>query len=1143
MRIPGRNSVAAFAVLLCAMDLSAQHQTFQMYGPAQGLTNPTIIALSQDHQGFLWVSTEGGLFRYDGDRFQQFGLDPASKLNSLAMHSSADGQFWVASTAGLFRWTGDRFQSVPGFQGMELEYAQTLASDASNLYVATPAGLRSMPLRGGPPRTISSEPASTVMVGADGAIWFSCGPRICSIQSGRKSQWGTEQGVAGALWRSIAEDKAGRLWIRSYDQILVHQPGDSAFHPVRDLPELNSTRGSLLVANRLGQILIPYNGGLTLCDGRNCRDSSPAIGNRHPEVLAAAEDREGSLWLGFSGYGLARALGRDEWQSFDELEGLANTAIWRIVRDRDGGLWVGTNRGLFHGTEQNGRWRFRQSDAVGDLTVYGLAADPDGSIWIGTFQTGANGLVRYNPRTGSKTVFPPSQPIPNFSISDIVRDAAGSIWVATPRAVLRLTPGASQLVQVPLPFESGFVFQVLPSAGGLLAGTQNGLFIEQGGIRRILTVKDGLKDNAVNSIVLGPYGEIWISYFSPPGITRVEIQGSQFHLKHLSLQDGLPSNTVYAQFFDAGGRHWVATDSGVGVLSKGRWITYDTSNGLIWNDCNVHAYLAEGDGTVWIGTSAGLARYHQVAQPKSVVPSTLITSVLRNDAPSSNREFDSSTYAVALRFTVLSYQNPAPTFRYRLGSASDSWVRTQSHEVRFAELPAGSYRFEVQGEFEPGAWSKSAILQFRIRPRWFLWWPVQAGLFLALVGLAWLWWHHREVRQQRVRAELEAAVAERTRDLAAATARAERASRFKSEFLANMSHEMRTPLNGVIGVTQLALEANRQPEVAKHLEIAKVSAKALLSVINDVLDFSKIESGILEIHPVVFALRPCVAEICSMFRPDALGKGLALEHHVAESAPEWVLADDSRLRQVLVNLIGNALKFTQLGAVSVDVAWAADRLSFAVIDTGIGIPANKLETIFDAFRQADSSTSRRFGGTGLGLTISKKLVDAMAGSLTVESEPGQGSTFSFTINAPEAKAPAAPQPAANPGPTRPMKILVAEDNGVNQYLIRNLLAKRGHGVTLVENGIEALAALEQSAFDLVLMDIQMPEMDGVEAVRRIRNAEQPSKFRIPVVALTAKAMTSDREEMLAVGMDDYLEKPIQIERLDAVLARFSRSGP
>jgi signal transduction histidine kinase/CheY-like chemotaxis protein len=413
----------------------------------------------------------------------------------------------------------------------------------------------------------------------------------------------------------------------------------------------------------------------------------------------------------------------------------------------------------------------------------------------------------------------------------------------------------------------------------------------------------------------------------------------------------------------------------------------------------------------------------------------------------------------------------------------------------------------------------------------------EAGWSLMVGGLVWLAW--RMFRQGAIREGLEAAVAERTRDLAAATARAEQASRFKGEFLANMSHEMRTPLNGVIGVTQLALDASAQPEVVRHLKIVQLSAKGLLSLINDILDFSKIESGLMEVVGAPFAVRPLVTDLCLMLQQEASHKGLLLRSAVDESVPEWVSADDNRLRQVLVNLVTNAIKFTATGTVTISVGWRAERLSFTVADTGIGIPADKRDVIFDAFRQADNSTSRRYGGSGLGLTISKKLVELMDGRISLESEPGRGSTFSFAIAAPVVESPSEEPPDAREKAAESMKILVAEDHKVNQYLIVNILRKLGHFPTIAENGVEALAALDRDTFDMVLMDIQMPEMDGLEAVRRIRLAEGPSGQHLPVVALTARAMAGDRELILTAGMDEYLEKPVQVEALAAVLSRIS----
>jgi signal transduction histidine kinase/ActR/RegA family two-component response regulator len=773
--------------------------------------------------------------------------------------------------------------------------------------------------------------------------------------------------------------------------------------------------------------------------------------------------------------------------------------------------------------------------------VYGLAAEPDGSLWLGTFQNNIHGLLRYYPRTGRKVIYPASQPLPPFAIYDLHRDPTGAVWVATARGVMHLAPGAPTLEWV-LPLSGASVGEVMTSGNSLIVACKKGLYIQQGAMRRLLTKAQGLKDNWIQSVAVGPDGALWVAYFSSCGITRIDLSGGKVQLQHFTMDDGLPSNVVYSQFFDARQRHWLATDSGVAVYENGRWTHHDSSDGLIWDDCNANAYLTEADGTVWIGTSAGLSRFHPAPQPRLPVPATLITSVLRNDLATQDLDFDSSIHSLGLRFTMLSYRQQNPTFRYRIGTGSDPWMQTQAHEVRFAELPAGSYQFEVQGEVEPGVWSLPALLNFRIRSPWYLSWPCRVSLVFLLAGAIWLWGRRREASQLKIRAELEAAVEERTRDLTYARARAEQASRVKSEFVANMSHEIRTPLNAVIGFTQLALELAAQPEVVEYLHNVRLSAKGLLDLINDILDFSKMEAGRVEIVPQAFALRPFVTATTAILGREASRKNLEMKSVVEDLTPEWVLADQARLRQVLVNLLGNAIKFTSRGAVTLQVSHSASQLKFMVSDTGIGIPQEKQQTIFEAFQQADNSTSRRYGGTGLGLTISKKLVESMGGQIMLASEPGKGSTFWFTLDAPAVSAPAPPAQRSETIAARPMRILVAEDNRVNQHLIIALLRKRGHTTVVAGNGVEALAALEQDAFDVVLMDIQMPEMDGLEAVRRIRKAETMTRSHLPVVAMTARAMAGDREAILAAGLDDYLEKPIQIERLDAVLGRISNAG-
>ena len=1124
--------------LLCPLPGQAQHWSFQMYGTDQGLTNPTILALHQDRQGFLWVSTEGGLFRYDGDRFRPFAANSATRKGSNnSMYTSGDGQLWTSSYAGLFRWNGDAFVVVPGFEDVELATVQPIGSDATNLYVATLLGLRSLPLHSrGQPRLVSPKPSSSVFVASDRTVWFSCGLLLCSLKEGRVEEWAGARGVTRGPWQSIVEDTAGRLWIRSTEKVLVRDPRAPIFHEVPTLPKLDSTHGSPLGANRQGQVLIPHNAGLMICDGSHCRNYGAESGLRRAEVLSAMEDREGSLWLGYSGHGLARWLGRDQWQSFAEQEGLDNPGIWRILRDATGDLWVGTSRGLYRGSQEGGRWRFRRSDAVGELTVHGLAEGADGSLWLGTFQRGANGLVRYNPRTRQRSVYPPSQPVANFSVSEIDRDDTGTIWVATPGGLMRLLPGARQLELVPLPVAGALVSDVRSTRQGLFVAGKKGLYIQRGQDRWWLTVADGLKDNFVESVTIAPDGALWITYFSPAGITRIQLNRGKPRLLHFTKDDGLPSDVVYSQFFDARGRHWLGTDSGVAVLEGDRWVPYDTSDGLVWNDCNTFAYLPEADGAVWLGTSGGLARFYPAALPKAVLPETLITSVLRNEVPAQGTAFDSSTHSVVLRFTMLSYKRQAAKFRYRIGNGSRPWVQTEIREVRFADLTPGTYRFEVQGEAEPGIWTHSAVLEFRISPPWFRAWQSQAGLLLASAGLFWWWWRQRETRQRAERAALEAAVADRTRDLAEATERAEQANHSKGEFLANMSHEIRTPMNGVVGMISLVLDRTKDSEDREQLLVAQGAAQTMIVLLNDILDLSRMEAGKLTIEPIASDLPALARDCLRMFEFAVREKRLDLRVNVAPDCPVWVYADPVRLRQILVNLVGNAIKFTAAGSVTVTVApGAGDLIRLEVRDTGIGIAQDKLDLIFDAFTQADGSHTRHFGGSGLGLSITRRLVDLMGGRVWAESEPGQGSRLFVELALARADPPAAKdqmEPAPAPAPAAGLRVLVAEDNVINQKVIGAMLRRQGWSVTLAVNGVEACRYFLENRFDLVLMDVQMPEMDGLEATRRIRAEEvRRSLARTPILALTAHASQAHRQQCLAAGMDGVMTKPVKLPGL------------
>jgi signal transduction histidine kinase/CheY-like chemotaxis protein len=558
----------------------------------------------------------------------------------------------------------------------------------------------------------------------------------------------------------------------------------------------------------------------------------------------------------------------------------------------------------------------------------------------------------------------------------------------------------------------------------------------------------------------------------------------------------------------------------------------------------------DSDGVIWIGTNEGLFRYDPAleseratrfaAHVRSVGPLDE-SSVFGGSQPGATLqwqpEWPYSRRALRLTYTTPWHEQPERIlFQSRLVGQDDDWSSWSTEDYRdYTNLREGSYRFEVRARNSRGMFSEVDQFVFEILPPWYrsIW--AWMAYVLAALGLIWLVVLWRSRVHQAERERLEALVHERTLQLESALEEARMATRAKSNFLASMSHEIRTPMNAIIGFSYLGESSTSLEKSRDFLHKVGRAGRALLSLVNDVLDFSRIEAGQMTLEKTDFDLEQLIDEISDLFTSQVRSKGLKLLMNVADDVPRHVHGDPLRIKQVLINLLGNALKFTEQGQIELKVTRADKQtVLFEVVDSGIGIEPEQLEQLFQPFIQAHAGTARRYGGSGLGLSIARDLARRMGGDLEAQSQPGQGSSFHFRLPLDEVQAPSSrrEQPVWRLDGVR---VLVVEDNRINQEVATGLLTRKGAQVTVAPSGRTALDKLSSEDFNVVLMDMHMPDMDGLETTRRIREQE---RFRtLPIIAVTALAMSDFREQCLAGGMQDYVTKPFDPELLIASIAR------
>ena len=1150
------------ALLGLSVSLSAQHYNFKLYGQEEGLGNLSVQCLVQDRPGFLWIGTRNGLFRFDGRQFREYG--PADGLSASSVYDlklAADGTLWTLGSHGPARRLHDRFETT-GFPGQLSgdDHPQLACPGPGQLVISSRKGLWFGQSKDGSwawrlsPSGGKDSGAYSVHVDPDGVLWYGCGQRICSQQGTRTQVWGRESGLPAGRWSGLVTDNAGVLWARSDAGLWKKAHAAARFEP--SAPQLpKDSKGLRLYAGPEGMLGVPTNRGLLIRDERDWLAIRGDQGLPGESVEAVLLDREGSLWLGLAGWGLVRRLGFGQWESWTAKEGLGALEVFHITKDAQATMWAATTQGLWRLDPDRKRWRIAAAGRLASESLLAVATDRDGTVCAG----GTSGdVLCLDHGHGAERIYGPSSGLSGQSVSCLRFDHEGTLWVASAGGISRgrRTPQGLHFDALPPPDAfPGLQARMFSfgSNGRVWFATNEGVALLGGGQWRVFTRGDGLLSQQVSSVVEGPDGMVWLTYGEALGLARLDPRASPPRIDHFPQHDG---GVGYLGFFigtDQRGWIWAGTDKGVDAFDGAHWNHYGRQDGLLGENCNEFGFFSDPDGSVWISTSQGVSRFMPgTGAFRPPPPSTeLISATIgKHDLLAGPpRAIQSGAGAFHAGFVALSFLNEnAVRFRYRLLGLTESWTGTAQREVEFANLPAGEYTLEVLGISGAGIEStQPARVSFVVLPRWLqTWWfrlLAAVGYIALVMGIL----RRQELVHRAAHRRLESAVDERTRELAEAKLRAEAANRFKSEFLANMSHEIRTPMNGVMGMLALARPLADSPELKEYVETAQESAQALLELLNHALDFSKIEAGKMVLDRTLVELADCIGGAVQTMLPLARARGLALDCSIDPGLPAALEGDPLRLRQIVLNLVSNGLKFTERGGVAVRV-WADETeqrlvlLHVVVEDTGMGIPIEKQKLIFEAFQQADGSMTRRYGGTGLGLSICTHMVALMAGRIWVESEPGRGSRFHFTarLGRPEHPLAAAPPTApsehlALPCGAGARRILVAEDNMVNQKLARILLEKQGYAVALACNGREAVDLFRAQRFDAVLMDLQMPEMDGFQATAEIQDLERDSARKTPIVAMTAHVMQDDVKACFAAGMSAFLAKPVLPAELYHVL--------
>ena len=802
--------------LAFAATAGAQQYNFRVYGNDQGLTNLGVKGLHQDQQGFLWISTEGGVFRYDGERFQSYGAkDGIPPSSGVAFGQAPDGSLLAGGQIGLFQKRRRTIQSDlnAGRNQCELVFGYPVrrqrnyvdrykcridAHEPGSCYFRLRI-FRLIPKPGG-----VDKPNAYGLFVEGNTVWYGCDKEVCRFDGRQTLVFGVTAGLPASQWKGIQRAGNGDLWAQGRTEVARLRRGGTRFEVV-EAPFRDRGLTGVLSVDSAGRVIIGTNDGLVIRDNDSWQSVSRDSGLRG-SVYTSLQDREGSLWIGLLGRGLVRWVGYGEWEAFTSDSGLGSDIVYETLPLPDGTVWAATEAGLFHGAKVHDVWTWRRQPQLGRISIHSIRPDKVGRLWLGTESKGA---ARFNPVTEQIEWFTDQQGLIGKNPYTLTLDSRNRIWAVTERGLFVADLGDLRFRRVEEVPEIQTWAVIEAANGDVWVGTATGLFRLAGNTWSHITQSDGLSHEVVLSLAGAKNGDVWVGYRFGGGIDRIQMKSGVPVISRPANNPG-GSSTVYFLGFDARNRLWAGTDQGLDVWDGSAWSRYDRRDGLVWDDCDLNGFAAEPDGSVWIGTSGGLARF----TPPKLTARIFTPDVIYTRIVLGNKEVDAGTRPSAdhasntlnIRFSALTFAREGSVlFRYRMPPLSDAWHETQQHELQFDGLDPGKYRMEIMARDGWGRWSaKPTAFSFEIQaPWWRAPWILPFLLTVPLAMVA-LFSRLRGVEMRRRERRLMRLVDDRTADLRDANQQLLRLADIEHE--RNLSERQRAYAEEVARLNRRAIE-------------------------------------------------------------------------------------------------------------------------------------------------------------------------------------------------------------------------------------------------------------------------------------------------------------------------------------------------